>query len=106
MTTSAVPLRGRVRRAALLLPLLATFSGCAGPAQTILTSANGYHWHRSRYSETCAVVTDECRERAAVLARWYTALGEANDALQRGGKLPLQLESLKKVEKEAKQWTR
>ncbi len=104
---SAVPSRGRVRQAGLLLLPLAAFS-CASPASKILTSANGYHWHSARYEETCRSqpVPQDCPSRADVLRRWYTALDEANAALQRGGKLPLQLDALKSVEKEAKGWTK
>lgn len=89
---------------ALLLCVMG-MAGCASPAGKILTSANGYHFHSARYVESCPVPTaSDCQARADVLRRWYTALGEANAALQRGGKLPLQLQALKTVEKESKQW--
>ena len=104
---SAAPLRSGVRRRWLLLPGVATFLlvGCASPARQILTSANAYHWHHARYGEACQTTSEACQTRASVLTRWHTALGEANAALQRGGKLPLQLGALKRVEKEAKKWT-
>jgi len=84
-------------------PYLCTI-GCASPASRVLTSINSYHWHHARYGEACQTASEPCQTRAAVLTRWHTALGEANDALQRGGKLPLQLDALKRVEKESKPW--
>lgn len=81
-------------------------AGCASPARTILTSANGYHYWHARYSERCPSPTEALCKETSVLTRWHTALGEANDALQRGGKLPLQLEALAKVEKGTKKWQR
>lgn len=105
--TSTVPFGG-VRRPALLLPLVAAFLlvGCASPASRILTSANGYHYWSARWAERCPSPTEALCNEAPVLTRWHTALTEANAALQRGGKLPLQLEALKSVEKETKRWTR
>lgn len=113
---SAAPLRSGVRRRRLLLPGVAAFlsvmcmagfmAGCASPARQILTSANSYHYHSARYEEACRSQPRpvSCDKRADTLRRWYTALQEANAALQRGGGLPLQTAALKKVEKEARKW--
>lgn len=103
---SAAPLRSGVIQRWLLLPTAGAFLlvGCASPARQILTSANAYHWHHARYGEACQTTSEACQTRASVLTRWYTALGEANAALQRGGGLPLQTAALKKVEKEARKW--
>jgi len=106
---------------ALIVSAMLAMAGCASPATRILTSANGYHYHFARYSETCntpmplpngvgtlAIYTtpSACDEKAESLRRWHTALGEANGALQRGGNLPLQLDALKQVEKGTKKWQR
>jgi len=90
-----------------MVPLLSVMvmAGCASPATRILTSANGYHYWTNRHAERCPSETEPVCKGASVLTRWHTALGEANAALQRGGKLPLQLDALKRVEKETKKWT-
>ena len=108
--TSAAPLRSGVIQRWLLLPAAGAFllAGCASPARQILTSANGYHYYYARYQEACPPRTAPaalCPSWSAGLSIWHKRLTEANDALQRGGKLPLQLGALKRVEKEAKKWT-
>ena len=108
--TSAAPLRSGVIQRWLLLPAAGAFllAGCTSPARQILTSANGYHYYHARYQEACpsrSAPADLCSSWYAGLSRWHKRLNEANDALQRGGKLPLQLRAVKKSEKEAKKWT-
>ena len=108
--TSAAPLRSGVIQRWLLLPAAGAFLlvGCTSPAKQILTSVNNYHWYFARHQEACpprAVPADLCPSWSAGLSQWHKRLTEANDALQRGGKLPLQLGALKKSEKEAKKWT-
>ena len=93
---------------AVALSAMLAMAGCASPAKQILTSANNYHWYFARHQEACpprAVPADLCPSWSAGLSQWHKRLTEANDALQRGGKLPLQLGALKKSEKEAKKWT-
>ena len=115
---SAAPLRSGVTGSVLLLRRSRAFlsamcmagfmAGCASPAKQILTSANGYHYYHARYQEACpsrSAPADLCSSWYAGLSRWHKRLNEANDALQRGGKLPLQLRAVKKSEKEAKKWT-
>ena len=92
---------------AVALSAMLAMAGCASPAKQILTSANNYHWYFARHQEACpprAVPADLCPSWYAGLSQWHKRLTEANDALQRGGKLPLQLADLKKSEKEAKRW--
>jgi hypothetical protein len=69
-----------------------------------MTSANCYTYWHARHAERCPSPTEALCKETSVLTRWHTALGEANAALQRGGKLPLQLAALKRVEKESKKW--
>ena len=93
---------------AVALSAMLAMAGCASPAKQILTSANGYHYYYARYQEACPPRTAPaalCPSWSAGLSIWHKRLTEANDALQRGGKLPLQLGALKRVEKEAKKWT-
>ena len=105
-------LRGSGRRAyarALPVFLLAAAIGCgSSPQVKILTSANAYAYHEARYSEECVVNvgTATCDKRHAVLIAWRARLDEAEAALKRGGKLPLQLAELKKQQKEARKWAR
>ena len=112
--TSAAPLRSGVIQRWLLLPAAGAFLlvGCTSPAKQILTSVNNYHYYHARYQEACSssrmsssqAPADLCPSWYAGLSTWHKRLTEANDALQRGGKLPLQLADLKKSEKEAKRW--
>ena len=105
--------RGTGRRMLLsrALPafLLAGACGCGtAPEVKILTSANAFAYYEARYSEACVAVTGPatCDQRHAGLVAWRARLDEAEIALKRGGKLPLQLAELKKQEKEARKWAR
>ena len=113
MTTRVLTSRGTGRRVPLsrALPvfLLAGAWGCGtSPEVKILTSANAYAYHEARYSDACVVVAGPatCDQRHAVLLAWRARLDEAEAALKRGGKLPLQLAELKTQEKEARKWAR
>lgn len=90
--------------AVLLSALLG--SGCSSPTTKILTSANAYHYHYSRYSEQCvgdhAPGSPGCGERFKALQDWRRYLEEAEEAAERGGKLPLQLQALENAEKRLK----
>ena len=95
--------------AALAVFLLAGGFGCgSAPEVKILTSANAYAYHEARYSEACVAVKgpETCDQRHAVLLAWRARLDEAEAALKRGGKLPLQLAELKKQEKKTSKWAR
>ena len=107
--------RGTGRRVLLSRALPVFFVSLAGgfgcgsaPEVKILTSANAYAYHEARYSEACVAVKgpETCDQRHAVLLAWRARLDEAEAALKRGGKLPLQLAELKKQEKEASKWAR
>lgn len=105
--------RGIGRRALLTraLPvfLLAGAWGCAAaPEVKILTSANAFAYYEARYAESCVAITGPatCAQRHAGLVAWRARLDEAETALRRGGKLPLQLAELKTQEKEARKWAR
>lgn len=80
--------------------------GCSSSTTQILTSANAYHYHHSRYSEQCvgdhATGAPNCAERFHALQDWRKYLEEAEEAVERGGKLPLQLHALEAVEKRLK----
>lgn len=105
--------RGLGRRAPLsrALPVFVVAGACGcgtSPEVKILTSANAYAYHEARYSDACVVVAGPatCGQRHAVLLAWRARLDEAEAALKRGGKLPLQLAELKTQEKEARKWAR
>ena len=113
MTTRGLTSRGIGRRVLLsrALPvfLIAGGFGCGSdPGVKILTSANAYAYYEARYSEACVAVTGPatCDQRHAGLVAWRARLDEAEIALKRGGKLPLQLAELKTQEKEASKWAR
>ena len=78
-------------------------AGCASPAKQVLTSANNYRWHHARHAEACPAAPD-CAERGRLLNRWWKYLDEAETAITKGGDMPLQIKSLKSVEKEARKW--
>lgn len=90
--------------AVLLSSLLG--SGCSSPEIKIMSSANAYYYYYSRYSEQCvgdyAIGAPNCAERFHALQDWRKYLEEAEEAVGRGGKLPLQLQALKDVEKRLK----
>ena len=107
----AIPLdrRRASLSAALVVFLLAGACGCGtAPEVKILTSANAFAYYEARYSEACVAVTGPatCDQRHAGLVAWRARLDEAEIALKRGGKLPLQLAELKTQEKEARKWAR
>ena len=73
----------------------------------VASSVNAFHFINARYEEKCVAVVGpvkECRATNAALLQWKKALGESDEAIQRGGKLPLQIKYLSKLEKEAKKW--
>jgi hypothetical protein len=76
--------------------------GCSSPATKVLTSANAWAWANARYEERCVLVPGAgCEGTHAALAGWRTRLDEAEQALERGGSLPLQLKELAGAEKRA-----
>lgn len=92
------------RRPLHLFPLAIALllSGCSRPAEKVLTSANAWAWANARYEERCVLVPgDGCDQTHAALAAWRTRLDEAEDALERGGRLPRQLHELATAEKRA-----
>jgi hypothetical protein len=104
---SAAPLRSGVYRGWLLVPALGLFlAGCTSPARQILTSSNNYvYWH-ARNAERCPADTEFCKASTVTLNKWFKALQEAREVIGNGGALPLQLQALKRVEKETKKWPR
>lgn len=94
-----------LNRAVKVGVLCFALTGCASNAKTILTSGNNYRWHHARQAEVCPGAPG-CAERAALLDRWWKYLGEAETAISKGGDMPLQIKSLKKVEKEVRKWER
>ena len=95
-------------RALPVLLLAGTWGCAAAPEVKILTSANAFAYYEARYSESCVAVAGPatCEQRHAGLVAWRARLDEAETALRRGGKLPLQLAELKTQEKEARKWAR
>ena len=99
--TLPVPLSRKVlsprRSRVVLLSLLgaAIFTSCSPTANKCLTSANAWAFHYARYQEACVPQGSvECACRYEALDRWRRALDEANAAMSRGGKMPLQLQAL------------
>lgn len=99
----------RVGLSSALFPLVLALAACRAPAEVrIVTSANAYAYYHARYEEKCveAVGPATCDAQFALLERWKGRLAEAETALKRGGRLPLQLGELQKTEKEARRWGR
>lgn len=66
---------------------------------------NNYYYYNARFKFKCpsmdsAVCTD-LKPQAVFLQKWYQAIEEAGAAIERGGKLPLQKEMLKKFNAQA-----
>lgn len=91
-----------VLRPIALLVVLALAGGCSlletDQAKAILTNANGYAFYETRYAEACVEVVGPptCKAQQTWLKAWKKHLGEANDALKRGGRAPLQLKQIKR----------
>ena len=83
-------------------------AGCSSSEKvTVASSVNAFHFVNSRYEERCVEIVGpvkECRATNAALLQWKKALKESDEAVQRGGKLPLQIKYVKKLEKEATKW--
>ena len=100
--------RARGNRFAALAAAALITVGC-GTAESVkvASSVNAFYFVNSRYEERCVAVVGpvkECRATNDALARWKKALKESDEAIQRGGKLPLQIKYVKKLEKEALKW--
>lgn len=92
-------------RAAPALLLVAALAGCSRSEPVkVASSVNAFHFINARYEEGCVAVVGpvkECRATNDALTKWKKALKESDEAIQRGGKLPLQIKYIKKLEKEA-----
>lgn len=84
----------------LPLLVLGILSGCNWNPNKVITSANSWAFYAERRKENCAISTPVCDCRYSVLSRWEKLLKEADKAVSRGGKYPLQLDALRSVEKE------
>ena len=95
---------GGMRKLVMVVAALAMF-GCSTPDTVkVASSVNAFSFLNSRYEERCVEVVGpvkECRATNAALAQWKKALKESDEAVQRGGKLPLQIKYIAKLEKEA-----
>ena len=95
------------RFAALAAAALITVGCGTAESVKVASSVNAFYFVNSRYEERCVAVVGpvkECRATNDALARWKKALKESDEAIQRGGKLPLQIKYAKKLEKEALKW--
>ena len=95
------------RIAALAAAALVTIGCGTAESVKVASSVNAFYFVNSRYEERCVAVVGpvkECRATNDALARWKKALKESDEAIQRGGKLPLQIKYVKKLEKEALKW--
>jgi hypothetical protein len=108
LTSRGIGRRVPLSRALPVFLLAGTWGCAAAPEVKILTSANAFAYYEARYSEACvaSVGPTTCDKRHAVLIAWRARLDEAEAALKRGGKLPLQLAELRKQQKEARKWAR
>lgn len=100
--------RARGNRLAALAAAALITVGC-GTAESVkvASSVNAFYYVNSRYEERCVAVVGpvkECRATNDALIQWKKALKESDEAIQRGGKLPLQIKYVKKLEKEALKW--
>ncbi len=68
----------------------------------IKTSINNYYYYYNRFKDACpSEKKAECPQvldQGLALDEWYKRISEAKEANERGGKLPLQLEALKKAQ--------
>ena len=95
------------RIAALAAAALVTIGCGTAESVKVASSVNTFYFVNSRYEERCVAVVGpvkECRATNDALSRWKKALKESDEAIQRGGKLPLQIKYVKKLEKEALKW--
>ena len=96
-----------MKRATVIAVALA-IAGCSSSEPVkVASSVNAFHFINARYEEKCVAVVGpvkECRATNAALLQWKKALGESDEAVRRGGKLPLQIKYVKKLEKEAAKW--
>lgn len=76
-------------------------SGCS--SGKVLNSANDWAYYTSRWNEECFASSTLCECRHEALARWRKLLDEARDAVQRGGKYPLQIKALRTAETKFKE---
>lgn len=87
-----------------LAAVLVCGTGCVTPAVRVLTSVNAYHFNRGEYETRCAPLDPappECRQWYADLVEHKRRFTAAQEAIARGGKLPLQLKAMKAAEKAA-----
>lgn len=86
----------------LFLALLVV--GCTSDINRVKTSLNDYTYYANRFEEKCpsydSAICTELKAQADGLKKWNKAIHEAQEAVSRGGKLPLQLKALKTIEKE------
>lgn len=81
---------------------LVLVTGCASPAERVLTSVNAYHYWLGEYETTCAGKgTEACRAWETDLRSHKARLEAAEAAIKRGGKLPLQLKAMRAAERQA-----
>jgi hypothetical protein len=92
----------------VLFALLFSLAGCQSTPGKVLTSVNTFHYVRTVYGGKCvtvpnAVAPPGCKEAYAAMAAQQQWIFESNDAVKRGGRLPLQLKALDIAEKNALQ---
>ena len=93
-----------IRRHAPAMALVILAAGCRTPTtDKAMSSVNSYYFYNARYEERCVPEGPKgCAATKAALDKWHAGLNEAKEAISRGGKLPLQIERLKSLEKETK----
>lgn len=94
----------------ILIFVLLTLGCSTAPPTQVLTNINSYYYYSDRFTDRCpSYDTKDCPElipQRDVLLEWNKLIKQANDAVNRGGELPLQLKSLKEVEKKFRKGVR
>ena len=87
----------------IILSLCLTgLTACTSATTQVQNSVNAYYYYTTRFEEVCPTYdSKDCpqyKPAATLLQKWEKQLKDAKDAVNRGGKLPLQLKALKDTE--------
>jgi len=102
------PVARRVSAAVASLLILSSTPGCLlipkPDSFKIASAANSYHYWADRYAQECpaaapTIPAESCRVAYVALNDARRALEKANEALKRGGALPLQMSDVKSTTK-------
>lgn len=85
---------------------LVVLTSCTTAIEHVKNSQNDYYYYNNRFTDKCPTRDSnncpEFKDQSVLLQKWFVQLKEADDAINRGGKLPLQEKALTTTEKEMK----